>query len=90
MQDGLVPAFEPEEASGIITASEKIVKEYASKASLNAKQIKSLIEDVLHNQSFNAADGDTDMLKRFSAAIDNGNLEFISINQEGDRAQKLE
>jgi predicted RNA-binding protein associated with RNAse of E/G family len=45
MQDGLVPALEPEEASGIITASEQIVKEYASKASLNAKQIKSLIEE---------------------------------------------
>jgi hypothetical protein len=40
MQDRLVPALGPEEASGIITASEKIVKEYASKASLNAKQVK--------------------------------------------------
>ncbi len=85
-----MPALEPEEASGIITESEKIVKEYATKALLNAKRIKSLIEDVIHNQPFNAADVDTDMLKRFSAAIDNFNLEIISIHQEGDRVQKLE
>jgi hypothetical protein len=90
MQDGLVPALEPEEASGIITTSEQIVREYASKASLNAKQIKSLIEDVLRNPAFNAADVDTDMLKRFSAAIDDGDLEIISMHQEGDGAQKLE
>jgi hypothetical protein len=70
MQDWLVPALEPEKAPGIITASEQIVKVYASKASLNAKQIKTLIEDVLRNPAFNAADVDTDMLKRFSAAID--------------------
>jgi hypothetical protein len=48
MQDGLT-ALEPEEASGKITASEKFLMEYASKASLNAKQIKTLIEDDLSN-----------------------------------------
>ena len=90
MQDGLVPPLEPAEASGIITESEQILKEYASKASLNAKQIKSLIEDVLRNPAFNADDVDTDMLKRFSASIDSGDLEIISMHQEGDGAQKLE
>ena len=30
------------------------------------------------------------MLKRFSASIDSGDLEIISMHQEGDGAQKLE
>jgi hypothetical protein len=90
LQDGLVPPLEPQEASGLITASEQIIKEYASKVGLNAQQIKALIEDVLHNPAFNADDVDTDMLKRFSAAIDSGDLEIISMHQEGDGAQKLE
>ena len=90
MQDGLVPPLQPQEASGIITASEQIIKEYASKVGLNAQQIKTLIEDVLHNPAFNADDVDTDMLKRFSASIDSGDLEIISMHQEGDGAQKLE
>jgi hypothetical protein len=50
---------------------------------LNAKLIKSLIEDVLRNPAFNAAGGDTDMHKRFSAANDSGDLEIISMHQEG-------
>jgi hypothetical protein len=80
LQDGLVPPLEPQEASGLITASEQIIKEYASKVGLNAQQIKALIEDVLHNPAFNADDVDTDMLKRFSAAIDSGDLEIISMH----------
>ena len=66
MQDGLVPPLHPEEAAGIITGSEQILKEYAKKASLTAKDIIALIEDVLHNPDFNANDVDTDMLKRFA------------------------
>ncbi len=49
MQDGLVPPSDPEEASGIIARSEQILKEYAKKASLTAKDIIALIQDVLHN-----------------------------------------
>ena len=60
-----MPPLEPEEASGIITGSEQILKEYASQASLNAKQIVKLIEDVRHNPAFNADEVDTDMLKAF-------------------------
>ena len=89
MQDGLVPPLQPEEAAGIITGSEQILKEYAKKASLTAKDIIALIEDVLHNPNFNADDVDTDMLKRFADSIDSGDLEIISMHQEGDGAQKL-
>ncbi len=73
-----------------VTVSEQILKEYASKTSLNAKQIKTLIEDVLHNPAFDEADVDTDMLRHFSAAIHNDDLEIISVHQEGDGDQKPE
>ncbi len=66
MQGGLVPPLHPEQTSGIISRSEQILKEYASKALLTAKDIIALIQDVLHNPEFNADDVDTDMLKRFA------------------------
>jgi len=90
LQEGLVPPLQPEEASGLISRSEQILKEYASKASLTAKDIIALIQDVLHNPEFNADDVDTDMLKRFADSIDSGDLEIISMHKEGDGAQKLE
>ncbi len=90
IQDGLVPPLHPEEASGLISGSEQILKDYANKASLNANDLKALVGDVLHNPSFNAEDIDTDMLKRFAASIDSGNLEIISMHQEGDGNQKLD
>ena len=90
MQDGLVPPVNPQEASGIITGSEQILKEYAKKASLTARDIIALIEDVLHNPDFNSDEVDTDMLKRFADSIDSGDLEIISMHQEGDGAQKLD
>ena len=89
-QDGLVPPLDPQEASGIITGSEQILKNYASASSLNARDIKRLIEDVLHSPDFNAEDVDTDMLERLANSIDSGDLEIINMHQEGDGAQKLE
>jgi hypothetical protein len=90
IQDGLVPPLRPEEASGLISGSEQILKNYATKVSLNANDLKILIEDVLHNPNFNAEDVDTDMLKRFAASIESCDLEIISMHQEGDGNQKLE
>ena len=89
-QDGLVPPLGPQEASGIITGSEQILKNYASASSLNARDIKRLIKDVLQNPDFNAEDVDTYMLERLANSIDSGDLEIISMHQEGDGAQKLE
>jgi len=90
LQEGLVPPLQPLEAAGLISRSEQILKQYASKASLTAKDIIALIQDVLHNPEFNADDVDTDMLKRFADSIDSGDLEIISMHKEGDGAQKLE
>jgi len=77
LQEGLVPPLQPVEAAGLISSSEQILKQYASKASLTAKDLIALIVD-------------TDMLKRFADAIDSGDLEIISMHKEGDGAQKLE
>jgi hypothetical protein len=90
IQDGLVPPLEPEEASGIMSGSEQILIDYAKKASLTAKDVIILIEDVLHNPNFNADEVDTDMLKQFAYSIDSGDLEIISMHQEGNGAQKLD
>jgi hypothetical protein len=90
LQEGLVPPLQPLEAAGLISRSEQILKQYASKASLTAKDLIALIQDVLHNPEFNADDVDTDMLKRFADSIDSGDLEIISMHKEGDGAQKLE
>ncbi len=57
---------------------------------LTAKDVIALIEDVLHNPNFNADDVNTDMMKRFTNSIDSGDLEIISMHQEGNGAQKLE
>ena len=58
-----MPPLDPQEASGMINGSEQILKEYAKKASFTDKDIKALIEDVLHNPNFNAEEVDTDMLQ---------------------------
>ena len=86
----MVHPLDPQKASGIITSSEQILKDYASASSLTAKDIKRLIDNVLHNPDFNADDVDTDMLEQFANSIDSGDLEIISMHQEGDGAQKLE
>ena len=57
---------------------------------MTAKDVKALIEDVLHNPDVNAEEVDTDMLQRFANSIDSGDLDIISMHLEGDGAQKLE
>ena len=52
LQAGLVPPLD-KEAACIITCSEAIVKEFASKHSLTASAINDLIKDVLKHLAFN-------------------------------------
>ena len=89
-QDRLIPPLDSHEESRLSTGSEHILKDYASASSLNAKDIKRLIEDILHNSDFNADDVDKDMLEQFANFIDSGNSKIIFMHQEGDGAQKLE
>jgi hypothetical protein len=89
-QAGLVPPLD-KEAAGIITGSEEILKEFASKHSLNASTINDLIKDVLKNTAFNAVEVDTDMLQRLpQASIDSGDVQIINMHTEGDGEQLLE
>ena len=66
------------------------LKDYASASSLNAKNIKRLIEDILHNSDFNADDVEKDMLGQFANFIDSGDSKIVSMQQKEDGAQKLE
>jgi hypothetical protein len=77
LQAGLVPPLE-KEVAGIITGSEAILKEFASKHSLNASTIK----DVLQNLAFNADEVDTDMLQRFrlQASTDSSDVQIINLH----------
>ncbi len=78
------------EAAGIISSSEAILKEFASKHSLNAGTINDLIKDVLKNPAFNKDEVDTDMLQRLQASIDRGDVQIVNMQTEGDGDQVLE
>jgi hypothetical protein len=66
-QAGVLPPLD-KEAAGIITDSEVILKEFATKHLLNASTINSFIKDVQNNPAFNADEVDTDMLQLLQAA----------------------
>ncbi len=83
LQAGLVLPLD-KEAAGIITGSEAILKEFASKHSLTASAIYDLIKDVLKNPVFNKDEVDTDMLQRLQASIDRGDVQIIDMHAEGD------
>ena len=85
----MVPPLD-KEAAEVITGSEAILKEFASKQGLTAAAINSLIKDVLKNPAFNADEVDTDMLQRLQASIDSGDLQIINMHAEGDGEQVLE
>ena len=78
------------EATGIITTSEAILKQFTSRHSLTARAINDLIKDVLKNPAFNKDEVDTDMLQRLQASIDKGDVEIIDMHAEGDGEQVLE
>jgi hypothetical protein len=88
-QAGLVPPLD-KEAAGIITGSEEILKEFASKHFLKASTINDLIKDVPKNPAFNENEVDTDMLQRLQASIDSGDVQIINMHAEGGGEQLLE
>ncbi len=49
IQDGLVPPLHPEEASGLISGSEQILKNYANKLSLN-DIVYDVVYDVVYDK----------------------------------------
>ena len=85
----MVPPLD-KEAAEVITGSEAILKEFASKQGLTSATVNALIKDVLQNPAFNADEVDTDMLKRLQASIDSGDVQIINMHAEGDGEQVLE
>ena len=61
-QAGLLPLFDKEDA-GVLTGSEAILTELASKHGLTATTVNALIKDVLKNPAFNADEVYTNMLQ---------------------------
>ena len=62
--------------------SAKILKEYAKKASLPAKDDEpewGIDKNVLHNADFNSDDVDVDMLELYAKSIDSVYAEIISM-----------
>ncbi len=57
-----------------------MLKAYATKHFLNARELNYLFKDVLKNPAFNANEVDTDMLQRLQASIDNGDIQIINMN----------
>ena len=77
-----IQMLDSHEESRISTGSEYILMDYASASSLNAKDIKRLSEDILHNSDFNTDHVDKDMLEQFANFIDSGDSKIISMHQE--------
>ena len=58
---------------------------------MNSRDLKDLIQDVLHNPEFNAADVDHKVIRntheRLMRAVEDGQLDVLDMWQEGDGQQ---
>ena len=78
------------EAADIITTSEAILKQFASRHSLTANAINDFNKNVLKHLAFNKDEEDTDMLQRLKASINRGDIQIINMHTEGNGEQVLE
>ena len=77
------------DAAGIFTRSEQILQEYARKRTLNATDLKALIEEVLQNPEFNAHEVEPDMHAWLMTAVRDGDVEIHDMWKPGDGSQTL-
>ena len=92
LQDALENEFIPAlsaDAAGHFTRSEQILQEYARKRTMNATELKSLIQEVLHHPEFNADEVDSDMHARLMKAVADGDVEIHDLWKEGDGDQEV-
>ena len=85
-QAGQLPAQNPDE-SRAFTKSERILLDFQRLKRMNARDLKDLIQDVLHNPEFNAADVDHNKHERLMRAVEDGQLDILDMWQEGDGQQ---
>ena len=84
----MIPELCPD-AAGIFTRSEQILQDYAWKRTLNAAELKALIQEVLHHPEFNANEVDSDMHACLMKAVADGDVEIHDLWKEGDGHQEI-
>ena len=85
-QAGHLPAPNPDD-SRAFTKSERNLLDFQRPKRMNARDLKDLIQDVLHNPEFNAADVDHNMHARLMWAVEDGQMDILDMWQEGRRRQ---
>ena len=71
----------------VLTTSERIIQDFASKKKVDATFIRDLIQNVLHHPDFDPDDVNHDMHERQMTAIEEGDLEVIDLKKDGDGNQ---
>ena len=84
----LIPELSPD-AAGMFTRSEQFLQDYARKRTMNATELKALIQEVLYHPEFNADDVDSDMHARLMKAVADGDVEIHDLWKEGDGDQEV-
>jgi|LauGreDrversion4_2_1035121.scaffolds.fasta_scaffold647128_1 hypothetical protein len=87
-QAGHLPAPNPDD-SRTFTRSERILLDYQKLKKMNARDLKDLIQNVLHDPEFNAADVDHNMHARLMKAVEDGQMDILDMWQEGDGQQDV-
>ena len=88
LQMGVLPEMD-QEATGLFTASERIIQDFAREKKVDAMFVKDLIQKVLHHPDFDPDDVDHDMRERQMTAIEEGDLEVIDLKEDGDGNQDV-
>ena len=81
LQLGVLPEMD-QKAPGLLTASKRIVQDFASEKKVDATFVKDLIQKVLYHPDFDPDDVDHDMHERLMAAIEEGDLEVIDLKKD--------
>lgn len=78
------------EATQLFSTSERLLQEYIrGRDGFSAKDLKQLIQDVLHHPDFKASEVDHDMHARLMEAVEEGHIQVHDMLQEGDGEQDL-
>ena len=85
---GVLPEMD-REAPERLTASKRIIQNFASEKKVDTMFIKDLIQKVLHHPDFDQDDVDHDMLEQQMTAIEEGCLEVIDLKEQGDSNQDV-
>ena len=56
---------------------------------MNARDLKDLIQGVLKNPEFNAAELDHNMHERLMLAVEDGQMDILDMSQEGNGEQDV-